>query len=449
MATIKKSLSAKKTGEKSQLMLRVIIKRNYVYRLKSRIWIERALWDDKKEDIKIPRDFLSAKGPKEIKKRIDLLCIKLLDAIDSSPNQTPSKEDLEAIVTEYHSPTAGDGIPEQASSAAAFFDVFDKFLSLEIKRTDRRQQFLVLKRMLQRFECLRREAISIETFCSDDMHSFHDFLSKEHTFFDSAGKCIKKYQYIYELYPETRIKERGENAIHSILKRFRTFYNWAQKTGECSSNPFKTYRLKACVYGTPFYLSKEERDTLYNFDLSHRPALAIQRDIFVFQSLVGMRIGDLYRLTKQNVTTNKQTGMMYIRYIPSKTLSETGREVTVPLSQQAINIIQRYEDIESYTLLPFISTQKYNACIKESLRLAGINRIVTILNPTTRQEEQKQIWEVASSHMARRNFIGILYPQVKDPDIIASMTGHVEGSKAFTRYRAIDDNLKEEVIDLL
>ena len=82
------------------------------------------------------------------------------------------------------------------------------------------------------------------------------------------------------------------------------------------------------------------------------------------------------------------------------------------------------------------------------LRIAGINRVVTVLNPTTRLEEQRPIYEVASSHMARRNFIGILYATVKDPDLISSMTGHVEGSKAFARYRAIDDNIKEEVLSV-
>ena len=44
------------------------------------------------------------------------------------------------------------------------------------------------------------------------------------------------------------------------------------------------------------------------------------------------------------------------------------------------------------------------------LRLAGITRVVTIINPTTRKEEQHPICDVASSHMARRNFIGNLYP---------------------------------------
>ena len=75
--------------------------------------------------------------------------------------------------------------------------------------------------------------------------------------------------------------------------------------------------------------------------------------------------------------------------------------------------------------------------------------MVTILNPTTGQEEQRPINEIASSHMARRTFIGCLYHQVQDPNLIGSMSGHAEGSRAFTRYRAIDQATKEKLVSLI
>ena len=39
--------------------------------------------------------------------------------------------------------------------------------------------------------------------------------------------------------------------------------------------------------------------------------------------------------------------------------------------------------------------------------------------------------------------------KVKDPDLIGSMSGHVEGSRAFARYRAIDDEMKIELVNLI
>jgi hypothetical protein len=100
-------------------------------------------------------------------------------------------------------------------------------------------------------------------------------------------------------------------------------------------------------------------------------------------------------------------------------------------------------------LFPFISTQKYNEAIKEMFQIAGLNRIVSVLDPLTRLEVQKPLNEVASSHLARRTFIGNLYRQVQDPNLIGALSGHTEGSKAFARYHDIDEGMKRKLVALL
>ena len=79
------------------------------------------------------------------------------------------------------------------------------------------------------------------------------------------------------------------------------------------------------------------------------------------------------------------------------------------------------------TLLPFISEQKYNQAIKEAFRLAGLDRVVTVLNPLTRNPEQKYLYEVVTTHTARKTFIGNMYKKAKDPDLVSSVSGHKEG----------------------
>ena len=74
---------------------------------------------------------------------------------------------------------------------------------------------------------------------------------------------------------------------------------------------------------------------------------------------------------------------------------------------------------------------------------------MTILNPTTGEEEQRPINEIASSHLARRTFVGNLYKKVKDPNLVGALSGHKEGSRAFARYRDIDDDMKKELIGLM
>ena len=73
-------------------------------------------------------------------------------------------------------------------------------------------------------------------------------------------------------------------------------------------------------------------------------------------------------------------------------------------------------------------------------------QILANLSPCAVGEEQHPIWEVASSYMARRVLVGNLYKELKDPNLIAKISGHVENSKAFNRYRNIDEEMAKEVI---
>jgi len=57
--------------------------------------------------------------------------------------------------------------------------------------------------------------------------------------------------------------------------------------------------------------------------------------------------------------------------------------------------------------------------------------------------------EVASSHLARRTFCGNLYKKVRDPNLVGALSGHADGSKAFARYRDIDEEMKTELVKML
>ena len=59
------------------------------------------------------------------------------------------------------------------------------------------------------------------------------------------------------------------------------------------------------------------------------------------------------------------------------------------------------------------------------------------------------LYEIASSHLARRTFVGNLYKQGKDPNLIGALSGHKEGSRAFARYREIDEEMKKELVNML
>lgn len=162
----------------------------------------------------------------------------------------------------------------------------------------------------------------------------------------------------------------------------------------------------------------------------------------MFHCYVGCRVGDLYRLTRDNIKDG------FLEYMPQKTKKCQAKTVRVPLHEKALKILERY-DAGADRLFPFRQIHTYNLGIRELLKRCGIDRMVTILDTHGYNTVQKPLYEVATSHTARKTFVGNLYRQVPDPNLIASMSGHVEGSRAFSRYRTIDDDMKRRLVEMI
>ena len=138
-----------------------------------------------------------------------------------------------------------------------------------------------------------------------------------------------------------------------------------------------------------------------------------------------------------------------LEYIPHKTREKSARTVRVPLGEKAQTVLSRLNKEEGKPLFSLRFNFKYNDAIRDILKRAEIDRLVTVIDPVSREEVRRPLYEVGTSHMARRTFIGNLYNKVKDPNLISSMSGHVNGSRAFARYRAIDDDMKRELVNLI
>ncbi len=235
-------------------------------------------------------------------------------------------------------------------------------------------------------------------------------------------------------------ENKGHNTIVSNMKRLRAFFKFAEMKEWIKINPFKKYKVESERYGRPIALSKNEFELLYSKDLSENLKLDKIRDIFIFQSCIGCRVSDLMRLTKANIING------FIQYVPIKTKEESPSPVSIPINDKAKAILNKYAG--SDTLLPFISDVKYNLYLKDLFKHCELTRQVIRLNPLTGVEESISLNKIASSHLARRTFISILHKKGKD-SVIASMTGHSKTSKAFARYYDIDDEQKQEIINLI
>ncbi|MGD9930244.1 MAG: tyrosine-type recombinase/integrase [Mangrovibacterium sp.] len=239
------------------------------------------------------------------------------------------------------------------------------------------------------------------------------------------------------------ISEHGlsRNAAISELKCLRAFLNYSIKHGWNTNYPFNSFSIEAEAYGDPVFITVEERDLLFVAVIQNEK-LARVRDLFVFQCLIGCRVSDLTKLKKQNIING------CVEYIAGKTKDNKPRVARVPLTEKAKTILSKY-DLPNGDLLPYIADQRYNDYIKELFALVGLTRMVTIPDPKTRANIQKPLNELASSHMARRVFVGSLYSKGVKNEIIGSMSGHVDGSKAFARYYNIDIKDQQAAVNLI
>lgn len=435
--------TAKKNDTDSQATIYFRLRdKNKDFKSASKLVINPNHWSQEKQGYKDRVALIS--DDEKIKLKNDIQ--NIVSVITQNYSEDVNAEWLSEQIDKYHHPDKYK-TQEQivAETKLTFEQLLEEFLLKHKLSEIRKKNFRVIKRALLRYELyVRGTKRGQKSFILDIDNVTPDTLSDMWDFFENEHKYFELYPSIYEQIPEKRTpKPRGKNTLIDCFCRIRTFFLWCYDKKRTQNRPFDQFRIDECTYGTPIYITLEERDKLLEKDLSEYKQVEIQRDIFVFQSLIGCRIGDLYRMTKRNIIDDA------IEYIPRKTKDGNPVTVRVPLNDKAKAILGKYKDYTGDKILPFISEQKYNDAIKKAFELAEINRIVTILDPLTNEEVKKPLYEVVSSHMARRTFIGNIYKKVKDPNLIGALSGHKEGSKAFSRYREIDEDMKKELVNLL
>ena len=450
----------------SEISMRLYISRDIRIRVSSGIWVDHKRWG-KKNEINIPI-ILGEERQKLLEKRGKLK--SLIDFLENSINTAYDKNIInkafiEKEIKKFHKPEKKI-LP--TSPTETIFDVMEKYLSVHKLSESRKKNFRVIIRSLRRFELFKGRE-SKKNFKLSFSNLFLETLQEIEEFLGNEKEVFLKYPEIYDIIPySSKVayktvprkrplnidengneipkgipKERGKNSVADMLIRFRSFIKWANLNDYTTNDPFKHFIIGEVVYGSPVYITNEERNKLLNTDLSDDVELETQRDIFVFQCMIGCRVSDLYKMTYANIIGD------CIEYVPRKTRDDRVVTVSVPLIGAAKELIRKYLDENRGTLFPFISEQKYNVYIKAAFRKAGLTRMVTTIDQRTRQNVQVPICDLASSHMARRTFIGNVYKSVKDPAIVGAMSGHKDGSRAFARYRDIDMDIKRDAVSVL
>jgi site-specific recombinase XerD len=398
-------------------------------------------WDQKREDLK-ERIVISKEDRAKFSDNLHELRKYIRECYDKDvAKNIIGKQWLLTVITNFNKQK---NAPPPKEKSIVFEKLFTRFLKEHRLADTRKRQMLVVMRAVMRFELYKQKTgnrsfrFNVKTITNATMKEFWNFLKDEHTISAEHPELYKEVKDCQSV-----ISQRSNNTLVGFMKRLKVFFSWCIDEKLIMDSPLADFEMPTEKYGTPIYITKEEMHKIYAHDFSDKPHLERQRDIFIFQCCIGCRVGDLVRLTKNDIINGT------LEYIASKTIEENQKTIVVPLNKTALAILEKYKDHEGPTLLPFITQPKYNDAIKIIFKEAGITRNVTYLNPLTEKEEKVPINTIASSHMARRTFVGNLYKQVLDPNIVASMSGHAENSRAFSRYREIDKEIKTNAVNLL
>ena len=164
-------------------------------------------------------------------------------------------------------------------------------------------------------------------------------------------------------------------------------------------------------------LNVTEIRTIKDYDFKGADYLENARDWLVIGCWTGCRVGDLMKLTMDNVKIHP-SGQEFIRYTQSK----TGKMVNVPLHPDVAVIIKKREGFPRA-----ISDQKFNDYIKLVCKQAGLTQKIegTRQNPETHLKEKGYFekWQLVRSHAMRRSFATNHYNELPNK-VIMAVTGH-------------------------
>ena len=414
------------------------------FKVSTGLFIDAIHWDKD-----VPGYSAKSNAPKEVKQEFNRQVDELLKLVNENIQEGFTKEWLARLINEYFHPDNKQQEEEKEKPAkvwgTSFFERTEQYLEEAKGGTSHKGAIMAIFRRLERYEAWQREIMGnssfelrTETFGRKLLLDFMKYIEHEYTYYTKYPDFYSRFK----IYRQT-MRPSSKNSACSGGTRLKAFLNWCVKKGYADDLTFQEVNTHRHVYGDAYYLLPEERDRLIDATYGCRFHAPLVRDMFLFQCFVGCRMGDLFTIQRTQINNG------WLEYIPGKNLKNGNTElVRLPLHPVAQQILERYAEY-SPRLFPAISESQYNEYIKMILDFAGVHRKVTVLNPLTRKEEQRPICDIATSHTARKTFIANLYNKVKDQELVASLTGHSPNSRAFARYRTIDDNIKSELINNL
>lgn len=227
-------------------------------------------------------------------------------------------------------------------------------------------------------------------------------------FTDLDSAWLKKY--------EAWLRNNGlaENTIGIRFRTLRSIYNYAIEKDIVQSEyyPFKKYKVSKLSQETAKRaLSKEDIDKILHYQSKNR-FMRLPVDLFAFTYYAGgINFVDIANLTEDNIIDNR---IVYKR-------CKTGKLIKLPLTQQAKEIIIKYQSPNNPYLFPIFSAQH----ITEQQKANRLHKVITNVNRRLKQiGEELKLPIPITTYVARHSQATIMKKAGVSTAIIGQIMGH-------------------------
>lgn len=305
-----------------------------------------------------------------------------------------------------------------------FFDIYDEFLSVKEKSMTHNgiKDFKTLKTHLMGFEKHRSNKIILSEI--------------DLTFFEKFENYLSQLTFTVKVKESDKIKTKSlaDSTILKNLQTLRVFLNSLKDRGLPINMTYRKYKIKSKPMPALITLEEDEYRLLLSKVDNER--LEKVRKLFVLQCSTGLRYSDAIKIRKNHVRND-------IIYMNS---TKTRHKLQIPLNDNSRDIL---EDCNYNTSTITISNQKYNDYLKELCKHVGITQPIMKITYRGNKEVQEPLmkYEIMSSHHGRRFFITQNLINGARPEVIMSMTGHVD-FRSFKKYIAITEQTRVNAMDI-
>lgn len=159
-------------------------------------------------------------------------------------------------------------------------------------------------------------------------------------------------------------------------KCFKSIINQAIRNKHLKENPYEFFQIKSTP-GNRKFLSIEEVKHLMNVDIpENTPSLYRVRDLFLFSCFTGLRFSDVMGLRVEHVKLDRDLPRLEF------TVAKTHRPLVIPISGDALRLINRYTDLRNKLQLkklvfPTIANPTINRGLKDLMKVAGVEKSIS------------------------------------------------------------------------